>query len=268
MCRLVAYAGPAISPAPLVFGGDHSLWTQSFRPKELLTGSVNADGYGVVWYVDGGPVRVASSFPIWHDEDLECLLASVRAPVAVAALRDITTGIPPSETAIPPLGLDNWAFVLNGYIDDFRSRFMRRIHRMIPDALFARLTGVSDTEALFLLAVAAANQADGPAAANRANGPAAALADLVRDVVKLAREAGADAQLNMVLTDGRRLAACRAAADGTPNSLYVSEGGPMAPDGVILASEPLNADASWVEVPPQTVIDVTEDGTRTFAVAV
>jgi glutamine amidotransferase len=112
MCRLVAYAGPAASLAPLVFGGDHSLWTQSFRPRELLTGSVNVDGYGVVWYGDGGPVRVASPFPIWHDENLEGLLASVRSPVAVAALRNITAGIPPSETAIPPLVLDEWAFVL------------------------------------------------------------------------------------------------------------------------------------------------------------
>lgn len=255
MCRLVAYAGSAISPAPLVFGGAHSLWRQSFRPRELLTGSVNADGYGVVWYSEGGPVRVASPYPIWRDEDLEGLLASVRAPIAVAALRNITSGIPPSETAIPPLVLDEWAFVLNGYIQDFRSRFMRRVHGMIPDALFARLTGVSDTEALFLLAVAAAN---------RAHGPASALAALVQDVTGLARQEGAAAQLNMVLTDGRRLAACRVAADRAPNSLYVSERGPMAPDGVIVASEPLCADGDWVEVPPQTVIEVSGEGVRTF----
>ncbi len=152
--------------------------------------------------------------------------------------------------------LDEWAFVLNGYLENFRSRFMRRIHGMIPDALFARLTGVSDTEALFVLAVAAAHRVDGPAAA---------LVALLRDVVELARAAGVEAQLNMVLTDGRRLAACRAAADGTPNSLYVSEGGPMAPDGVILASERLDGDESWRMVPPQTVIEVGEDGVRTLA---
>jgi predicted glutamine amidotransferase len=39
----------------------------------------------------------------------------------------------------------------------------------------------------------------------------------------------------------------------------------MAPDGVILASERLDGDESWRMVPPQTVIEVGEDGVRTLA---
>ena len=49
MCRLTAYAGEPLTADALVFGGTHSLLEQSYDPRELLHGHVNADGYGVVW---------------------------------------------------------------------------------------------------------------------------------------------------------------------------------------------------------------------------
>ena len=48
MCRLTAYAGEPLTADALVFGGTHSLLEQSYVPRELLHGHVNADGYGVV----------------------------------------------------------------------------------------------------------------------------------------------------------------------------------------------------------------------------
>lgn len=247
MCRLVAYQGPARSPDELVFGGEHSLVVQSYRPRELLSGSVNGDGFGVVWYRDGIPVRTASAFPIWHDPDLQGLLGSVESRTVVAALRNVTPGLPVSESAIPPVTVDRWSFVLNGFIEEFRPRFMRRIHAAIPDDLFGRLTGVSDTEALALLAVAEC-RAGAP--------PGRALERVVRAMVDLVVADGASAQLNMVLADGKELAACRASSGPVPNSLYLLES--RETPGATLASEPLTDPRAWSPVPPQSVVEVRE----------
>src|SRR5690606_29322316 len=99
VCRLTAYLGEPVAASTLVFGGSHPLFRQSWAPRELLSGSVNADGYGVVWYaeaprVTGGnersaspaaaagdadrnarsdrslrPARIAETRPIWRDEE-------------------------------------------------------------------------------------------------------------------------------------------------------------------------------------------------------
>ena len=251
MCRLVAYLGAPTAPAPLVFGGSHSLYTQSYRPLELGTGSVNADGYGVVWYHGGRPARLASPFPIWHDADLEGVLDTVVSEVVVAALRNTTPGIPQSETAIPPVVVDGWAFVLNGYVESFRDRFMRRIHERVPDELYGRLTGASDTEALALLAVAA-----GRGGAT----PGAALLEVVHTVTGLVRREDALAKLTMVLTNGRQLAACRFSTREATNSLYALEAPAQAPGGFALASEPLDPDAGWTPVEPGSVVTLDSAG--------
>ena len=53
MCRLAAYLGAPLSPARLVFDGSHSLYEQSWAPRELLSGTLNADGdYSFDRYVE------------------------------------------------------------------------------------------------------------------------------------------------------------------------------------------------------------------------
>ena len=80
MCRIVVYAGERGPVAPVMYGGEHSLHDQSFRPKELMDGSLNADGYSVAWYHEGQPVRVADDRPIWQNADLEQMLARCNRP--------------------------------------------------------------------------------------------------------------------------------------------------------------------------------------------
>lgn len=248
---MVAYLGAETRASRLVFGGDHSLHDQSFRPRELLTGSVNADGYGVVWYAGGRPARLASPFPIWQGPDLEGVLDTVRAPLVVAALRNTTPGIPAAHTAVPPLTVDRWTFVLNGFVENFRARFMRPLHALVPDALFGRLTGVSDTEALALLSAAACS--DGLEVDR-------ALDRVARQVVEMVQAAGATAQLNMVLTDGQTLAAVRTSSVGVSNSLYVCTGGTTWPAGTVVASEPLTRNDRWTAVPHGGTVRVDDDG--------
>jgi len=249
MCRLVAYVGQPISPAHLVFGGQHSLYEQSWSPRELLSGSVNADGYGVVWYADGRPARIAEARPIWYDADLAQTLAAISASCVVAALRNSTPGLPVDRPSLLPLVHDRWSFVLNGFVPEFRQRHMRALRGALPDDLYGELRGVSDAETLFLLAVAALR--DGASMVE-------ALGATVGEVRK--RVGRSEAQLNMVLCDGERLAAVRTGSVLMTNSLYVARRPPFAPEGVVLASEAPEAGAVWEAVDGHSWMEIEPDG--------
>jgi glutamine amidotransferase len=245
----VAYLGAPISPRPLVFDGPHSLHEQSWAPRELLSGSVNADGYGVVWYASGRPARIAESRPIWHDPELASTLGAVSSACVVAALRNATPGLLVDRSGLLPLVHDRWTFVLNGFVPDFRRAHMRALRAELPDDLYAELRGPSDAETLFLLAVA------------KLRGGASLAEALERVAALIARRVGRmEAQLNMLLTDGERLAAVRASTVLVTNSLYVARHPPFAPDGVVLASEPLDPGAVWEAVDGHSRLEVDGEG--------
>lgn len=249
MCRLLAYVGEPTRAAPLVFGGEHSLYRQSWKPKELLSGSVNADGYGVVWYADGRPARIAEARPIWYDGDLEDTLAAIESTCVFAALRNGTPGIPVDRSGLLPLVFDRWSFVLNGFVPDFRTAHMRALRSSLPDDLYAELHGASDSETLFLLTVAELREG-----ATMVD----ALSSTVRKVT--ARVGERESQLNMVVTDGRSVVAVRTGTVAATNSLYVAERPPFAPGGAVLASEAPEADPVWRPVAAHGHVEIDASG--------
>jgi glutamine amidotransferase len=240
MCRLTAYSGEPLTAAALVFGGTHSLLEQSYVPRELLQGHVNADGYGVVWYRDATPVRAGNSQPIWQDSDLRTLLAGTSSSTILAALRNATPGIPMDGGNLP-LVHGRWSFILNGFVENFRESHMRALRSHLPDDLYGHLEGSSDSETLFLLAVAAVQAGASHLDALRS----------VRDMVLEAVQAkNHTAQLTMVLSDGDGIVGLHTSSEATTNSLYLARGNPLAPRGTLLASEPLNDHVSWERVAP------------------
>ena len=52
MCRLAAYLGTEISLSAFLQEHEHSLIQQSWAPKEMQDGTLNADGYGVAWLAE------------------------------------------------------------------------------------------------------------------------------------------------------------------------------------------------------------------------
>lgn len=251
MCRFTVYAGEPASLDRLVFGGSHPLVEQAWAPRELRVGSVNADGYAVAWYPDERPVRIARAEPVWYDPDLKGVLESISSPLGIASIRNATPGIPLGPTGVTPMLHDRWAFVLNGYVQSFRSRFMRRFHDELSDEVYAALGSASDSEALFLLAVEALRKGAAPGEA------LLRVVDFARDAV---RQEGMAAQLNMVLSDGERVAVTRTSSVAETNSLYVGRGGPLAPGGVLVASEALDDDETWSRVDPHTLVTADLEG--------
>jgi glutamine amidotransferase len=249
MCRLLAYLGEPTTVARLVFGGAHSLYEQSWKPKELLSGSVNADGYGVAWYAKDELARIAEVRPIWHDTDLERTLSAIESHCVFAALRNGTQGIPVDRSGLLPLVHDRWSFALNGFVPDFRTSHMRALRGSLPDDLYAALSGPSDSETLFYLAVA------------QVRGGATMVEGMAEAARKVKERVGRnEAQLNMVMTDGSTLAAIRSSTVLVTNSLYVAEHSPFAPGGVAIASEPPEAGAVWAPMDGHSWVEVDRSG--------
>ena len=254
MCRLTAYLGEPLPVSTLLYGGDHSLLEQAWAPRELLAGSVNADGWGVAWWREGRAVRLARAEPAWYDPGIRDILEGIRSGGAVAALRNATPGLPVGPTAVAPIVRDAWAFVLNGFVPRFRRDHMRALRRDLPDDLYGALEGSTDTETLFLLAVAGVREGIPPAEA---------LEGIVEGVLeRVVTTGGADCQLTLLLSDGERLAAVTASNVERANTLYVLEAGRLAPDGVLVASEALDDARGWTRVPPHHLLVVEAGGVR------
>ena len=255
MCRLAAYDGSPLPLDVLFFHGDHALDRQSWAPRELMSGTVNVDGYGVAWPGEPGRLRrLARVEPIWHDPDLPDVLAGIAAPRALAALRNATPGLPVGRTGLLPLVQDGWALAMNGFIPGFRPRHMRALRAPLSDARYGRLAGSSDAETLFLRLLDLLDQGHSVAEALLA----------VRDAV--AERLGPDemAPLTLVVLGEEGVTALHTTLNGPVNSLYLSRPGGLAPGGVILASEPLDSGMEWRPVPAHSLVQL-RDGEATVS---
>jgi len=150
---------------PIVFGGSHTLVRQSYDAREMGHGIHNADGYGVGWYHGGRPVRIREARPIWHDPDLEDVLSSVRSSCSLALVRSASPGIPLDRGEVAPFVFERWSFGLNGYVRKFHTHAMRALRSTLPDELYTQIRGTSDTETLFLLAIAEVRKGASPGTA-------------------------------------------------------------------------------------------------------
>ncbi len=235
MCRHLAYLGPPLRPEELVLAPPHSLLVQSYAARELLRGSVCADGFGVGWYADDEPEPAAyrRESPIWVDADLPRVARAVRSRCVVASVRNGTPGVPGGPAAIQPMPLGGYLFAHNGAVAGFAG-LARSLREGLPDDLYAAARGAGDSEALFLLVLAAVRAAGGDLAA----GVRAALAEVA--------ERAPGSGLNVVLTDGRTLVATRLAAGVPADSLYLLE---RPEGGSVIASEALDPDPGWHPVP-------------------
>jgi len=244
MCRHLAYLGPPKSLRELVLAPAGGLYEQAWRPRRQLNGTVNADGFGLGWYPedDGDrdpghaageaadreprPARYRRAVPIWGDANLPDLARSVRTRALLAAVRDATPGTAPDESAAAPFRAPEppggpWLFSHNGAVPDWTAlpadlaAVSSRAAALTPDALLA-LEARSDSGLLWALLL------------NRLHSGEpleAALPALCREVLVVRPSA----RLNLLVTDGRSIAAVRRG-----DSLWYRAGR----DSVLVASEP------------------------------
>jgi gamma-glutamyl hercynylcysteine S-oxide hydrolase len=131
----------------------------------------------------------------------------------------------------------------------------------LSDASYSGLLGVTDSETIFALLL------DRLSGAKVSLGDADALgeatAETVQCVSNICTKLGIPASLNIGVTDGEAVVFTRYSTEDQGNSLYFVEDGRAFPDAVVVASERLDADAGWHQVPDRHLLVIDPEGVTT-----
>jgi glutamine amidotransferase len=223
VCRHAAWLGAPRPLTALIQEPAHGLLTQSYAPRRQRHGTVNADGFGMGWYdaTRAEPIRYRRSIPIWADANLPALAEIARSACLLAAVRCATTGMPVEESATAPFADGPWLLSHNG-----------RVER---DAVRDLADGAESACDSAWLAAAAFQRL-------RAGLP---LGEALAEVVTHAGAKDPAARLNLLASDGDRLA-----ATVWGDTLFHRP----SDDGVLVASEPLDDLPGWRPVPERSLL--------------
>ncbi|MFE5514064.1 ergothioneine biosynthesis protein EgtC [Streptomyces sp. NPDC056529] len=233
MCRHIAYVGGPVALGELVVRPEHGLLRQSWEPRTQTSGVVNADGFGVGWYAEGDPVpaRYRRAGPIWGDLSFADLARVVRSGALLAAVRGATLPGADGEAAATPFASGRWLFSHNGAVPGWPDTLTPLAATLSAGELL-RLEARTDSALVWALVLHRLRAGDAPGEA---------LAATVGEVA----QAAPGSRLNLLLTDGDRIA-----ATAWGNSLWYLTG----PGRAVVASEPYDDDPHWREVPGRTLV--------------
>ncbi|MBD2438686.1 ergothioneine biosynthesis protein EgtC [Nostoc sp. FACHB-110] len=254
MCRLLAYLGPSVSLEQLLYKPEHSLIVQSYLPREMNSGVVNADGFGVGWYhtqKETEPFIYKNTIPIWNDINLPHLCRYVESQCVLAYVRSATPGQSLDFANCQPFNHQQWLFLHNGYIENFRQTLHRKIRSTLKPEFYDKIFGSTDSEHIFALLLSQAE-------INKHRPPEYALRTTLLLISEMAKRHQAKVLANVVLSDGKRLIASRFAVGSQAPSLYLLRDDLNFPNSVIIASEPLFT-GDWKPCPENSIISVGED---------
>lgn len=233
MCRLLAYLGKQIPLYPLLYQPQHSLVVQSYQPREMISGVVNADGFGVGWYgSDGEAFSYRHTIPIWNDVNLPGLSRFIQSNCLLAYVRSATPGQALDLSNSQPFNYKNLLFIHNGRIDNFRQKLYRKIRATLSNEIYSWIGGSTDSEHILALIL---NYLQ----ANPDWSVETALHSTLLDLQGWAEECKTNAHINVVISDGQELVAARYTTNPPAPSLYWIRHTEEFPNSVIVASEPL-----------------------------
>jgi glutamine amidotransferase len=240
VCRHLAYVGEPMLLGTLLTDPAFSLVRQSWAPRRQQHGVVNADGFGIGWYVDGlaEPARHRGAGPIWSDETFADLVRVIRTRALMGAVRSATIGMAGGQSAAAPFRSGPWLFSHNGAVSGWPDVASKLAWGLDPGVL-ARLDAPTDSALLWAMTLDLLG---------RGKPPEAALAEVVARAV----DAGGG-RLTMLLGDGQMIAAT---CWGTSLCWRVLA------EGVVVASEPYDDDPGWVDVPDGSLLVATPAGVQ------
>lgn len=244
MCRLLGYVGVPITLEKLMAEPPHSLIVQSYQPREMTAGLLNADGFGIAWYDRARseePFVYRSELPIWNDLNLPSLQRYVLSDCFIACIRSATPGQGIGLQNCPPYTYGRFSFIHNGFIEDFRKTLYRPLRSLLEDEFYHLIYGSTDSEHIFALLMQFYQ---------KEKELVCALHQTLSLILNLAASHGVRSALNIVISDGYSLVASRWASDYPVPSLYVLE----KPDSCIVASEPLWENDRWQAIAPNSTI--------------
>ncbi len=248
MCRHAAYVGPPLPLGRFLLHPPHSLIEQAFRPREMVSATINADGYGIGWYLGDGTAGVYTNpMPIWSDINLDHLGKALTSRLWLANVRSATRGLPVNQANTHPFLVGRLLFSHNGFIEDFTAAVRAALREALQPAYESAIRGSTDSEYLF--ALLRQEMAEKPA-------PQALRAVFARLDGWLG---GNHALLNLMLGDGERVYATRHALRHVSPSLYVGRDAALFGEGWLIASEPLSASPEWQPVPDHHLVVIESE---------
>lgn len=258
MCRLLAYLGDPIQPETLIYAPEHSLEIQSYRPKETVTTSVNADGVGMGWYhpkKSPEPFIYKNILPIWADINLPHLSRYIDTDCFVAYIRSATPGQASSLSNCQPFSHKQLLFTHNGFIENFRDTLYQPIRKHLTDKIYRAIEGTTDSEHIFALIVNELIVSNSPLDV--------ALAQSLRTLTQLATLDDITFSANVVMSDGDRLVAARFARGIPAPSLYWLSEDASWPNATIVSSEPLFS-GNWNPFTENSILCAAKNSTPTI----
>ncbi len=254
MCRLLGYLGLPLSLDRLLYKPEHSLVVQSYQPREMTSGLLNADGFGVGWYHpqrEVEPFTYKNTLPIWSDINLPSLSRYVESGCVLAQVRSATAGQAVDLSNCQPFQRGLISGVHNGYIENFRQSLYRPIRDRLSDAAYQSIGGSTDSEHIFALFTDALDAT-----------PTGSLVDALHKTLSTLSHLGEQYQAgfsaNLIISDGNQLVASRFANRSTAPSLYWLLDDPLFPQAVLIASEPL-FEGNWIACPEHSLLTVSHD---------
>jgi ergothioneine biosynthesis protein EgtC len=257
MCRLITYFGKATRLERVISEPEHSLVVQSYRPLEMTSGVVNADGFGVGWYnraLDATPCVYKSPSPIWSDQNLPALSRHITSECIFANVRSATPGQAADYSNCQPFASGPFLFMHNGYIENFRSALMRQIRDVLRDEYYTAITGSTDSEHIFALLLHCLHGRPSSLPTM-----VAALSETIDQLLDWAKSKGVHVALNLALTNGECVVVSRCASKVPAPSLYYTINSPFFPQAVVIASERLFASSDWVVIPEDGIVAFNAD---------
>ncbi len=212
---------------------------------------MNADGWGVGWWdadISPTPARYRTAAPMWSDASFRSVAQVVRSRAIVAAARSATPPSPIVDTGNAPFTSGPWLFSLNGFVTGFHGEVGEELRRAVSHERAIGIEGTTDTEVLFALLL---DQLDEGAT------PGEALSSVIAQVLERA-----EGKLNLLLADGTRIT-----ASACGNSLFTLVDSGLARGGVLVASEPLDDDPAWQQMPAGSLVECVIGDVRTISLS-
>jgi len=265
MCRWNAYVGQPLLMGELLYRTRHGLIDESLHSR-MGAETTNGDGFGVGWYGIGdrsAPARYRSVNPAWNDSNLRELADHIETPLFLAHIR-AAIGSPVQQTNCHPFRRGRWLFVHNGLIARYQE-LRRDLLLAVDPSLFNDITGSTDSELLFHLALTFGLEHDPPKAMEQAVG----------FVESQARERGVEnpVQGTFGISDGERLWAIRYSSEHASRTLYTSADvdavrrlhprnqrlKQLGEGDRVVISEPLSdLSGAWIETPESTTLVIAD----------
>ena len=239
----------------LLYKPDHSLIEQSYQPREMTAGLLNADGFGVGWYHSHRqtePFVYKNTLPIWNDINLPNLSRYIESGCVLATVRSATAGLAVDLSNCQPFQHFQILGMHNGFIEGFRQTLYRPICDRLSDTAYQLIQGSTDSEHIFALLID-----------QLLSDPTVSLTEALRQTLTILTELGEKYEVpfsaNLIITDGQQMVASRFATHTPVPSLYwLRDDESSLPDAVVIASEPLFP-GNWSLLPDRSLLTVPND---------